>query len=158
MLWVVQAIPDRDPVIRPYWTQRAHLPLDHSFHIRINDTIDMNESSPLPDDRYRRLRRAGGVAILVGIFGPLIQQILDTRLPPGPTGAGDIDGSVADLANLMLLSVFVLVNAALLNLRYSHPELERGFRAPVNVGWLSVTAVAGLASSLGLIGFDIVTW
>lgn len=70
---------------------------------------------------------------------------------------GDI-GFVAGLANLMLLVVFVLVNAALLKLRYSRPEQERGFRAPLNVGQLSITAVAGLISSLGLIAFYILTW
>lgn len=70
---------------------------------------------------------------------------------------GDI-GIVAGLANLMLLLVFVLVNAALLKLRYTRPEVERGFRAPVNVGRLSLTAVAGLLSSLGLIGFYVVSW
>jgi len=70
---------------------------------------------------------------------------------------GDI-GVVAGLANLMLLVVFVLVNAALLKLRYSRPELERGFRTPLNVGQLSVTAVAGLLSSLGLIAFYILSW
>ena len=70
---------------------------------------------------------------------------------------GDI-GIVAGLANLMLLLVFVLVNTALLKLRYSRPELERGFRAPLNVGHLSITAVAGLLSSLGLIVFYVLTW
>lgn len=70
---------------------------------------------------------------------------------------GDI-GIVAGLANLMLLLVFVLVNAALLKLRYSRPDVERGFRAPLNVGQLSITAVAGLLSSLGLIAFYVLTW
>lgn len=70
---------------------------------------------------------------------------------------GDI-GIVAGLANLMLLIVFVLVNAALLKLRYSRPDLERGFRTPLNVGHLSITAVAGLLSSLGLIAFYVLTW
>lgn len=70
---------------------------------------------------------------------------------------GDI-GVVAGLANLMLLVVFVLVNAALLKLRYTRPNAERGFRAPFNVGQLSLTAVGGVLSSLGLIGFYIATW
>lgn len=70
---------------------------------------------------------------------------------------GDI-GLVAGLANLMLLIVFVLVNAALLKLRYSRPDLDRGFRTPLNIGQLSLTAVAGLLTCLGLIGFYILTW
>jgi len=67
-------------------------------------------------------------------------------------------GVVAGLANLMLLVVFVLVNGALLKLRYARPDLERGFRAPLNVGQLSLTAVAGILSCLGLIVFYVLTW
>jgi APA family basic amino acid/polyamine antiporter len=62
---------------------------------------------------------------------------------------GDI-AIVAGLANVMLLVVFVLVNAALLRLRFSRPDAERGFRAPVNFGRLSVTAVLGLVSCVAL--------
>jgi APA family basic amino acid/polyamine antiporter len=69
---------------------------------------------------------------------------------------GDI-GFVAGLANLALLVVFVLVNAALLKLRYARPDAPRGFRAPLNVGWLSLTALGGLLSSLGLMGFYVAT-
>ncbi|WP_152041142.1 APC family permease [Salinigranum salinum] len=70
---------------------------------------------------------------------------------------GDI-GLVAGLANLMLLFVFVLVNGALLKLRFSRPHAERGFRTPLNIGRVSLTAVAGLLSSIGLIVFYITTW
>jgi APA family basic amino acid/polyamine antiporter len=67
-------------------------------------------------------------------------------------------GLVAGLANLVLLVVFVLVNAALLKLRYARPHADRGFRAPLNVGRLSLTAVAGLLSSVGLVAFYVATW
>lgn len=70
---------------------------------------------------------------------------------------GDV-GRVVGLANLTLLVVFMLVNAALLELRYARPEAERGFRAPLNVGRLSLTALGGILSSLGLIGFYVATW
>jgi APA family basic amino acid/polyamine antiporter len=70
---------------------------------------------------------------------------------------GDI-GLVAGLANLMLLLVFVLVNAALLKLRFTRPHVERGFRAPLNVGRLSLTALAGILSCVGLIVFYVATW
>ncbi|MFB6196385.1 MAG: APC family permease [Haloplanus sp.] len=70
---------------------------------------------------------------------------------------GDL-GFVAELANLTLLGIFVLVDAALLRLRYTRPDADRGFRAPLNVGRLSLTALAGLLSCLGLIGFYIATW
>ena len=70
---------------------------------------------------------------------------------------GDI-GAVAGLANVMVLVVFVLVNLALLRLRYDRPDVERGFRAPLNVGWVSVTALGGVFTSLGLIVFYVLTW
>jgi APA family basic amino acid/polyamine antiporter len=63
---------------------------------------------------------------------------------------GDV-GVVAGLANVMLLVVFVLVNAALLRLRFSRPEAERGFRTPVNVGRVSITAVLGVLSCVALL-------
>lgn len=62
---------------------------------------------------------------------------------------GDI-GRVAGMANLLLLVVFLLVNAALLRLRFVRPGTD-GFRVPLNVGRVPLTAVAGLLTSLGLI-------
>lgn len=67
-------------------------------------------------------------------------------------------GAVAGLANLVLLVVFALVNAALLKLRVDRPDADRGFRAPLNVGPVSLTAAAGLLTSVALIGFYVVTW
>jgi APA family basic amino acid/polyamine antiporter len=65
---------------------------------------------------------------------------------------GDV-GRVAGVANLLLLVVFLLVNAAQLRLRYSDPTAERGFRAPLNVGRLSLPALGGLLSSVALVAF-----
>jgi len=62
---------------------------------------------------------------------------------------GDV-GTVAGLSNLVLLGVFVLVNAALLKLRATAPD-HRGFRAPLSIGRLSVTALLGLVSSVALV-------
>jgi APA family basic amino acid/polyamine antiporter len=62
-------------------------------------------------------------------------------------------GQVAGLANGALLVVFVLINAALLKLRYDAPEDRTGFTAPLTVGRLSVTALVGLCTSLGLLAF-----
>jgi APA family basic amino acid/polyamine antiporter len=59
-------------------------------------------------------------------------------------------GQVASLANGGLLIVFVVVNGALLKLRYDQPDERGGFTAPLTVGRLSVTALAGLVTSLGL--------
>lgn len=65
---------------------------------------------------------------------------------------GDV-GVVAGLANLLILVVFVLINGALLALRYREPDRERDFRAPGNVGRVSLTALGGGLTSLGFIGF-----
>jgi len=65
---------------------------------------------------------------------------------------GDV-GLVAGLSNLVLLGVFVLVNLALLKLRYDRPDAERPFRAPLNAGWVSLTAVGGVLTSVALMGF-----
>ena len=63
---------------------------------------------------------------------------------------GDL-GQVAALANAALLVVFVLVNAALLKLRYDRPADREGFTAPLTVGRLSITALAGLVTTVGLL-------
>jgi APA family basic amino acid/polyamine antiporter len=103
------------------------------------------------------------------VFPAVLSRVHETRRTPHYAVAlvglatvpfvllGDI-GLVAGLANLALLVVFVLVNAALLKLRYSRPHADRGFRTPFNVGRLSLTAVAGLLSSLALVAFYLATW
>ncbi len=60
---------------------------------------------------------------------------------------GDIS-VVAQIANFAVLVAFIAVNSALVWLRRSRPELERGFRVPLNVANVPVTAVAGIAFSL----------
>jgi APA family basic amino acid/polyamine antiporter len=62
-------------------------------------------------------------------------------------------GQVAGLANGGLLVVFVCINGALLKLRFDAPDARGGFTAPLTVGRLSITALAGLCSSLGLLVF-----
>jgi APA family basic amino acid/polyamine antiporter len=63
---------------------------------------------------------------------------------------GDL-GQVAALANGSLLVVFLAVNAALLKLRFDDPRDREGFTAPLTIGRLSVTALCGLLTSLGLL-------
>lgn len=84
----------------------------------------------------------------VAVLSVCLLSILFTLL-------GDI-GAVAGLANLFLLIVFVLVNAALLKLRYRYPGLKRGFKAPLNWGNLSFTALAGFITCLALIIFYLI--
>lgn len=68
------------------------------------------------------------------------------------TVIGDL-GDVAELANLAMLTLFALVNVALLKLRVSDAEPKPAFRAPLNVGRISLTALVGLLSAVGLIVF-----
>lgn len=56
--------------------------------------MNMVSKNDTRTSRDRDLHRTGGVAILVGVVGLLVQQVLDTRLPPGPSGPGDIAGFV----------------------------------------------------------------
>lgn len=65
---------------------------------------------------------------------------------------GDL-GQVAAISNAALLVVFVVVNAALLKLRYDEPESKEGFTAPLTVGRLSTTALCGAVTSTGLLFF-----
>lgn len=68
---------------------------------------------------------------------------------------GDV-GTVAALANLAMLTLFVLVNASLIRLRYTSDVADPDFKAPFNVGRLPLTAVAGLLTALALIVFYLV--
>ena len=45
--------------------------------------------------RDEELHRTGGVAVLVGVLGWLVQQVLNTRLPLGPSGPGDVTEFIA---------------------------------------------------------------
>ena len=65
---------------------------------------------------------------------------------------GDL-GQVAAVANAALLVVFVVVNAALLKLRFDEPESREGFTTPLTVGRLSITALCGVVTSTGLLVF-----
>jgi APA family basic amino acid/polyamine antiporter len=63
---------------------------------------------------------------------------------------GDL-GAVAGLANAALLVVFVLVNGALVKLRFDAPDVRDGFTAPLTVGRVSITALLGVLTSIGLL-------
>lgn len=67
---------------------------------------------------------------------------------------GDL-GQVAAIANAALLVVFVIVNGALLKLRFDEPRSKEGFTTPLTVGRLSFTALCGVLTSTGLLVFYI---
>jgi APA family basic amino acid/polyamine antiporter len=60
---------------------------------------------------------------------------------------------VVGVANAALLVVFLFVNAALLKLRFDAPDDREGFTAPLTVGRVSITALCGLVTSVGLLAF-----
>jgi APA family basic amino acid/polyamine antiporter len=65
---------------------------------------------------------------------------------------GDL-GQVAGVANAAILVVFVLVNGALLKLRFDRPQSREGFTTPFTVGRLSTTALCGVLTSVALLVF-----
>ena len=67
---------------------------------------------------------------------------------------GDI-GTVANISVFAIIMVFVLVNLALIWLRYKQPDAERQFRSPVNVKKFPVLAALGIITPiLGIIQFE----
>lgn len=60
-------------------------------------------------------------------------------------------GAIAKVTSFGSLLTFALVNLALLHLRRVAPHLSRPFKAPLSIGWVSVTALLGLVSCLALL-------
>ncbi len=65
-----------------------------------------------------------------------------------PLGKVDLVARITSFGSLL---VFALVNLALLHLRRVAPKLKRPFKAPLNIGWVSVTGVFGVVSCLALL-------
>jgi APA family basic amino acid/polyamine antiporter len=63
--------------------------------------------------------------------------------------AGDI-GIVAEMANFMILLVFIGVNLSLIGLRRRQPALERPFRAPLSVAGVPLFAALGIGGCIFL--------
>jgi APA family basic amino acid/polyamine antiporter len=58
---------------------------------------------------------------------------------------------IASISSLGILLVFVGVQAALLRLRFTQPDLKRPFRVPLNIGRVPLPPVLGIAICLALI-------
>jgi APA family basic amino acid/polyamine antiporter len=65
-----------------------------------------------------------------------------------PIGKIDV---VAEVTSFGALITFMMVNIALLNLRRVEPMMHRPFKAPLNIGWISVTALLGVLSCIVLL-------
>lgn len=63
---------------------------------------------------------------------------------------GDI-GMLASATNFAILCVFILVNASMVWLRFKRPDARRGFRTPLSVARVPITAVLGAGVSAFLI-------
>jgi len=66
-------------------------------------------------------------------------------------------GNLSFVAKLTTASIFIaylFVNSCLISLRYSAPDEERAFRAPLNIGKFPVIAVLGIVSALVLLVYS----
>lgn len=85
---------------------------------------------------------------------PWIAVILIGALSASFVFIGDI-GTVANISVFAIIMVFVLVNLALIWLRYKQPDIERQFRSPVNVKKFPVLAALGIITPiLGIIQLE----
>lgn len=66
--------------------------------------------------------------------------------------SGDI-AFVAQVTNFAVFTIFISVNAALIRLRITHPDLPRPFRAGPSIGPAPLPALVGLAGALILAAF-----
>lgn len=68
--------------------------------------------------------------------------------------AGEIS-TVANISVFAIIMVFILVNLALIWLRFKEPDTERPFRVPLNVKWFPILPALGIITPiLGVIQFD----
>jgi basic amino acid/polyamine antiporter, APA family len=60
---------------------------------------------------------------------------------------------IANIADLLLFIVFILVNIAVIVYRYKRPNVKRPFKMPLNIGKFPVLALFGLITSFMMIYF-----
>lgn len=73
---------------------------------------------------------------------------------------GDIE-VIANLTNFTVFATFVVINAALIKLRYDKPEMKRAFKVPMSIGKMPVLPVIAIATTLFMmtnVGWDAVTY
>ncbi|MDE1868693.1 MAG: amino acid permease [Candidatus Micrarchaeota archaeon] len=96
-----------------------------------------------------RISKRTGTPILASLFTFLVALLF---IPIGNVGI------VAKITSFGSLVVFIIVNFALLHLRRTAPHFKRPFKVPLNIGWVSVTAVLGAVSCfLLLTQFDLLS-
>lgn len=105
---------------------------------RISYGMARSGTLPRPLSRVHLTRRTPWVAIIVVGVGAFIFLF-----------SGDI-GFVANVSNFTLFVTFIVVNAAVIILRFQDPGRTRPFRVPGRIGVLPVLPVFGIASCLFL--------
>jgi len=73
---------------------------------------------------------------------------------------GDIE-VIANLTNFTVFATFVVINAALIKLRYDKPEMKRAFKVPMSIGKMPVLPVIAIATTLFMmtnVGWDAVIY
>jgi len=81
---------------------------------------------------------------------PVNAILLTSLLAVGFTFIKDIE-MVASITNFGVFFTFIIVNAALIRLRYTLPKRKRGFKVPLSVGKLPLLPVFGIIASSGLL-------
>lgn len=64
---------------------------------------------------------------------------------------------VANLTNFTIFATFIVINAALIKLRYDQPDRKRTFKVPLNIGKMPVLPVIAIATTLFMmtnVGWD----
>ncbi len=100
----------------------------------------MSEEGALPK-MFKSLNRFGE---------PFVASILVLAVALSFLSLGSIK-DVALVASFGSLLVFALMNFSALRLRLAAPSAPRAFRAPLSIGWLSVTALLGAATCIALL-------
>jgi APA family basic amino acid/polyamine antiporter len=101
---------------------------------------------------------AGSSLLLPRILGrvddrtrtPWIAIAVCGLLSAGFLFAGDI-AFVANVTNFTLFVTFIVINAAVIALRYRAPQIARPFKIPLAIGALPVLPVAGLVFCIFLL-------
>ncbi len=100
----------------------------------------------------------------------LLAQTLPTRQTPWAAALALFSGAclllllgeiriLASISSFGLMLVFIAIQAAVIRLRFTHPERERGFRVPLALGRLPLLPVMGMiAAALMLTQFDPVVY
>lgn len=84
-------------------------------------------------------RRTPHIAIIVTTILAIIFALI-----------GDI-GIVAEVTNFAIFSIFIVINASLIWLRYREPKTKRGFKVPLNIGKFPIFALLGIITTALLI-------